>query len=246
MHLLVTQAAGVCTQTRPRRIFSVGKKFKYVLLSTLVTHHVLSLNPNGLFLRELRVNLLRGRQKRELHQKIHAVQSVEAKHSSKCDVWEKGLKKRRAVAMFSITIFKLGRFSIRGFMLKEVQRGRCVLRQIKDTKRNKFFLSSLLEQKNSFDQILMKKFQFQQKRSEWYLPKWIVLSEKHLTLLVLISNGIVFKNLSSKDVSQSIAFFRQVWYNKLGFNQNRLLLFTKILGKSFYETCEELTAILLS
>ena len=40
----VTQAAGVWAHTRPRRIFSVQKKIKYVLLYPRVPHHVLSLS----------------------------------------------------------------------------------------------------------------------------------------------------------------------------------------------------------
>ena len=40
--------------------FSVWKKFKFVLLSPWVPHHVLSLSPNVSFLLEFRVNLLGG------------------------------------------------------------------------------------------------------------------------------------------------------------------------------------------
>ena len=40
----VTQAAGVRTRARPKRIFSVRKKIKYVLLSPWLPHHVLSLS----------------------------------------------------------------------------------------------------------------------------------------------------------------------------------------------------------
>ena len=50
-----------------------------------------ALSPKGLFLRQLRVNLLLWRQKREQHGKILAAPSVEAKHRTKA-MYGKGVK----------------------------------------------------------------------------------------------------------------------------------------------------------
>ena len=56
-------------------------------------HHVTSLSHNACWPVNLGLQLCMGEAKRELTWKILAAPSVEGKLRSKCDVWERGLKK---------------------------------------------------------------------------------------------------------------------------------------------------------